>query len=86
MRGRRASAYLNTVLRTGDRGSFLTALRKVVELSGGMSRLARMSNLSRESLYRMLSEYGNPEIKSLSALLKAMGLRICVTPLGKAKS
>ncbi|HEX2767775.1 MAG TPA: DUF1016 N-terminal domain-containing protein [Geobacteraceae bacterium] len=36
------------------------------------------SNLSRESLYRMLSKRGNPEIKSLFTLLHTMGLRLAV--------
>jgi probable addiction module antidote protein len=43
-----------------------------------MTALAEKSKLSRESLYRTLSSRGNPEIKSLNAILHAMGLRLAV--------
>jgi len=32
-------------------------------------------------LYRTLSEKGNPELKTLSAILKAMGMRLAIQPL-----
>jgi DNA-binding phage protein len=34
-------------------------------------------------LYRALSENGNPEVRSLSALLKAMDMRLSVQPVRK---
>jgi probable addiction module antidote protein len=80
---RSASQHLDTALQKGDRPSFLLALREVVEASGGMSRVSRRSHLSRESLYAMLSRTGNPEIKSVWSLLKALGLRFCVTVRNK---
>ena len=41
--------------------------------------MVRYSNgLNRENLYRVLSEQGNPELKSLEKLLKALGLRLAV--------
>ncbi len=75
---REAAAYLNAALEDGDRAVFLLAIRNVAEAYGGMSALAEKAGLNRESLYRMLSKRGNPEIKSLSALLHAMGLRLAV--------
>jgi probable addiction module antidote protein len=75
-----AAAYLNAAIEEGDRAVFLLALRNVAEANGGMAALAERANLSRESLYRMLSKRGNPELKSLSSLLRAMGLRIAVEP------
>jgi probable addiction module antidote protein len=73
-----AAEYLNAAIEEGDREVFLLALRNVAEAHGGMSALAGKAGLNRESLYRMLSKRGNPEIKSLSALLHAMGLRLAV--------
>ena len=73
-----AAAYLNAAMEEGDRALFLLALRNVAEANGGMAALAEKTNLSRESLYRMLSNRGNPEIKSLLSLLHAMGLRLAV--------
>jgi len=43
-----------------------------------MGTVAAKAYLSRESLYRMLSKRGNPEIKSLFTLLHSMGLRLAV--------
>jgi probable addiction module antidote protein len=73
-----AAAYLNAAIEEGDREVFLLALRNVAEANGGMSAVAAKANLSRESLYRMLSRRGNPEIKSLFNLLHTMGLRLAV--------
>jgi probable addiction module antidote protein len=73
-----AAAYLNAAIEEGDRAVFLLALRNVAEACGGMSALAAKTSLSRESLYRMLSKQGNPEIKSLYVILQAMGLRLAI--------
>ena len=73
-----AAAYLNAAIEEGDRSVFLLALRNVAEARGGMAVLAEKTNLSRESLYRMLSKKGNPEIKSLYMVLHAMGLRLAI--------
>jgi probable addiction module antidote protein len=73
-----AAAYLNAAIEEGDREVFLLALRNVAEANGGMGAVAAKANLSRESLYRMLSKRGNPEIKSLFTLLHTMGLRLAV--------
>jgi probable addiction module antidote protein len=75
-----AAAYLNAAMEEGDRAVFLLALRNVAEASGGMTALAKRAQLSRESLYRTLSNRGNPEIKSLMSILQAMGLRLAVEP------
>jgi len=74
-----AAEYLNAALEDGDKELFLLALRNVAEARlGGMSKLAAASGLNRESLYRMLSGKGNPELKSLDRLLHALGLKIAV--------
>jgi probable addiction module antidote protein len=73
-----AAAYLNAAIEEGDREVFLLALRNVAEANGGVGAVAARANLSRESLYRMLSRRGNPEIKSLFTLLHTMGLRMAV--------
>ncbi|MGM0424769.1 MAG: addiction module antidote protein [Thermodesulfobacteriota bacterium] len=77
---REAAAYLNAAIEDGDKNVFLLALRNVAEAHGGMGKIAEKSHLNRENLYRMLSQKGNPEIKSLYALLQAMGLKLSVEP------
>jgi probable addiction module antidote protein len=80
---REAAAYLNAAMEEGDRALFLLALRNVAEAQGGMAAVAEKAQLNRESLYRMLSKKGNPEIKSIVILLHSMGLRLIVEPRRK---
>jgi probable addiction module antidote protein len=74
-----AEEYLNAALEEDDPELFLLALRNVAEAQGGVAQLAKKARLNRESLYKMLSERGNPEFKSLDALLHALGFRLAVT-------
>ena len=76
---REAEEYLNAALQEDDPELFLRALRNVTEAQGGVTQLARKTKLNRESLYKMLSERGNPELRSLDALLHALGFRLAVT-------
>lgn len=76
---REAEEYLNAALEEEDPELFLLALRNVTEAQGGVAQLAEKTKLNRESLYKMLSERGNPELKSLDALLHALGFRLAVT-------
>lgn len=78
-----AAEYLNAALEEGDRELFLLALRNVAQAHGGMSHLSKTTHLDRKSLYRMLSEQGNPTIASLDALLRAMSLRLTVAPTSR---
>lgn len=43
-----------------------------------MSKLARKTRLNRESLYRMLSEKGNPALRSMGTLLNALGFKLAI--------
>lgn len=74
-----AADYLNACLEDGDPEVFLLALRDVARARGGVTKLAEATELNREHLYRMLSESGNPELRSLQALLDALGFRLAVT-------
>ena len=76
-----AAEYLNGILEDGDQKELLLAMRRIAEAFGGVSELARRTNLHAKTLYRTLSPQGNPELKSLTALLKAMGMRIAVAPV-----
>ncbi|MGB5439184.1 MAG: addiction module antidote protein [Gammaproteobacteria bacterium] len=74
-----AAGYLNAAIEDGDKALFLLALSNVAEARlGGMSKLAEATGLNRESLYRMLSGKGNPQLKSLDRLLHALGLKLAI--------
>ena len=67
-----------------DRAAGLLALRTVAEACGGLAAVAAEAELSRESLYRALSPKGNPTLKTLLAVLKAVGMRLSVQPARRA--
>lgn len=74
-----AQAYLNAALEDDNPEIFLLALRDVAEARlGGIKELADETKLNRENLYRMLSEKGNPELNSLTAILSTLGFRLAV--------
>ncbi len=75
-----AAAYINAALEEDDPHMFLMALRDVAEAQGGMTKLARKSQINRESLYRTLSARGNPRYTNLKAVLNAVGMRVHVDP------
>jgi probable addiction module antidote protein len=76
-----AAAYLDDVLADGDQTELLLALRRLSDAFGGVPVLAEQAGLNVTSLYRTLSAEGNPELRTLRALLGAMGLRLSVAPL-----
>ena len=75
-----ASAYLNCVAEDDDIKFFMRNLRDVVEAQGGIGHLAKQTGLSRTTLYKTLSEDGNPEVSTLQAILKVYKLQINITP------
>src|ERR1700722_930802 len=80
-----AVAYLNTALEESLKGDeesqhlFLVALRNVVEAQGGIGNLAKKARVGRESLYKTLSEQGNPKWHTLVSLVVALGLNLRLT-------
>jgi probable addiction module antidote protein len=74
------AGYIEAMLEDGDPRAIPIALRTVVDALGGMAALADKTGLSRETLYRTLSEKGNPRLDTLSTILAAFGLRLSVQP------
>lgn len=77
-----AAAYIEAVIAEGDQAAIMLALRQVARARGGIAEIARKAKLTREATYRMLSKGGNPELKSLTAVLGAAGLQLSVKPVG----
>ncbi|WP_332888214.1 addiction module antidote protein [Trinickia dabaoshanensis] len=46
----------------------------VVARAKGMAQIAGQTGLSREQLYRSFSDQGNPTLKTMLAVLQALGL------------
>lgn len=73
------AAYLEAAFEEGDASEIAHALG-IAARSEGMTRIAKETGLSRESLYRSLSSDGNPELMTVLKVIKALGLRISVRP------
>jgi probable addiction module antidote protein len=73
---RAAANYLNAAMNDSAE-MFLTALRNVAE-ARTMAKVAQEAGVNRESLYRSLSEEGNPRLSTLNSVLNALGLKIAV--------
>lgn len=82
-----AAAYLAASLEdTSDPDAeklFLMALQNVAR-AYGMQEVAEKTSLGRESLYKALSKQGNPKLRTLTAVLESVGLRLSVSPIGEA--
>lgn len=76
-----ALELLNSILEDGEQGELLIALRQMTKAFGGVQGVAEKAHLNPTQIYRTLSQQGNPELSSLSAILKAMGLRLAVEKL-----
>jgi len=57
------------------------ALGVVARARSTMSQLSRDTGISREGLYRALSENGNPSLSTLLQITRALGLRMVFEPV-----
>jgi probable addiction module antidote protein len=72
------AAYLEAALEDGDPALVAAALGDIARAKG-MSGIAKETGLGRESLYKALSQDGNPEISTVLKVIKALGLRLRAT-------
>jgi probable addiction module antidote protein len=80
-----AAEYLRAALEDEDEDEphvLLVALRRVAEARGGLTKVAKAAGIERESLYRALSNRGNPRLSTLVAVTKAVGLKLTVEAAG----
>lgn len=75
----RQAEYISAALGTGDT-AFVRDAIGVVARARGMAEVARAAGLNRESLYRALSENGNPEFGTMLGVLRALGLELAARP------
>jgi probable addiction module antidote protein len=73
-----AAAYIEAVIDLDDPAALLVALRQVAK-AHGMAEVARRADMGDKTLFRALSDNGNPTITTLHKVLHAMGLRLSVT-------
>jgi probable addiction module antidote protein len=74
-----AAAYVEAILELDDPAALLVALRHVAK-AHGMAEVARRADMGDKTLFRALSEDGNPTLSTISKVLHAVGLRLSVVP------
>ena len=73
-------AYLDAALAEND-PQLVTAALGDIARSKGMAKVAADSGLGRESLYKSMSESGNPEFATVLKVMSALGVRLQAIPL-----
>jgi probable addiction module antidote protein len=74
-----AAHYLTAAYRE-SRGAFLVALKDVANAMFGMTKLAESVEANRVSLYRALSEQGNPTLSTFNSIIEALNLEVSFSP------
>jgi probable addiction module antidote protein len=74
-----AAAYLDAIMELADHTALLLALRQVAK-AHGMAEVARRAEVGDKTLFKALSENGNPTLDTVNKVLHAVGLRLSVTP------
>lgn len=71
------AAYLDAALEENDPAFFSKALGDAARAIG-MTKIANDAGITREALYKALSERGNPTLDTLFKVMKALGVRMSV--------
>ena len=71
-------AYLEAALQEDDHRLIAAALGDIARAKG-MTAVASEAGLGRESLYKSLSQNGNPEFATVLKVMRALGLRLHAT-------
>ena len=79
-----AIGYLNAILEENDSDLLLLGLRDVAR-AYGFTHIAESTGLNRESLYKALSKGKNPRIGTILDVLSAIGCRIRLESVKRAK-
>ncbi len=75
----RIAAYLEEAFEDGEPAFIARALGDIARAKG-MTQMSKDTGISREALYRSLSEKGNPRLSTLVEVVRALGLKLVVMP------
>ena len=73
--------YLSAAFETGDAAHIKQALSTLAR-ARGMSELANDANVTRQGLYKALSENGDPRLSTLLRVINSLGVRLSIQPGG----
>jgi probable addiction module antidote protein len=69
--------FLREVAAIGDTADFIHALN-IAARAKGMTEIAQQVGVTRASLYKSLSESGNPRFETISKVVEALGCKLAV--------
>ncbi|MBL8501312.1 MAG: putative addiction module antidote protein [Gammaproteobacteria bacterium] len=70
--------FLREVAKTGDTSDLIHALNTAARAKG-MTEIAKQVGVTRASLYKSLSEDGNPEFETIAKIVEALGCKLVVS-------
>ncbi|RDJ20604.1 putative addiction module antidote protein [Bosea caraganae] len=70
-------AYLEAALDEGDPSFIAVALGDIAR-ARGVTKLAQEAGISRETIYKTFRQGGNPTLETISAVTKALGLKLAL--------
>lgn len=73
-------AYIEAAFEESDPAVIAHALGNLAR-ARGMSAVAREAGVTREALYKALSESGDPKLSTLVGVMKALGYRLMPEPI-----
>lgn len=77
-------AQLELLAEAFERGDpvYLARTLGIVARSRGMTRIAKEAGVTREALYKALSENGDPKLSTLFGVMRALGVQLTARPAG----
>lgn len=73
---------LSDALESGD-AQYIAHALGVIAKARGMTSVAREAGVTREALYKALSEKGDPKFSTVLGVAKALGLKLTFSPLAE---
>ncbi|MBX3629550.1 MAG: putative addiction module antidote protein [Nitrosomonas sp.] len=70
--------FLQEVAKTGDTSDLIHALNTAARAKG-MTEIAKQIGVTRASLYKSLSEGGNPQFDTIAKIVEAFGCKLTVS-------
>ena len=74
-----AAEFLSQALEEEDYSTFLLSLKDVMRVHGSITSIADRAHISRSTIYKLLSDKSNPELRTILSLLHSMGYDLRVT-------
>ncbi|MCL2879483.1 MAG: putative addiction module antidote protein [Treponema sp.] len=73
-------AYLDDIFKSGDPDLIVTAIGDIAR-ARGMGKIAGTTNRGRESLYKSLSQGGNPSFETVIKVMASLGFSLRPAPV-----